>query len=181
VTERGRRLTAWAGALAALALTALYLLLISSQDTGLGSVPLLFAAFFVCLGLLPLIALWLKGVAASLMASLAASAWLVMAILTGFSIGIAVLSIAALAVAQLVFTLGSRTGRSLAGLFLGLLLGLFLPFLLIRSEPYLPPNCPSRHGTLTGSAGYPGPLYGDVSVNYTCRNGRLVDWHVSPR
>jgi hypothetical protein len=101
--------------------------------------------------------------------------------LTGFSIGIAVLPIAGLAVAHLVFTLRWRTGLSLAGLFLGLLVGLFLPFLLIRSEPYLPPNCPSRHGNLWGNASYPGPLYGDVSVTYTCRDGRLVDWHLSSR
>ncbi len=181
VIERGRRLTARAGAFAALALAALYLSLISSQGTGFRGVPLLFAAFFVCLGLMPLIALRLKGFAASLLVALAAAAWLVMAILTGFSIGIAVLPIAVLAVAQLVFTLRSRTGRSLAGLFFGLLLGLFLPLLLIRSEPYLPRNCPSRHGNLSGNAGYPGPLYGDVSVTYTCRDGRLLDWHVSPR
>jgi hypothetical protein len=179
--ERGRRLTAGAVALAALVLAALYLSLVSSQGTGLGGVPLLFAGFFVCLGLLPLIGLRLVGFAASLLAAVAASAWLVMAMLTGFSIGIAVLPIAALAVAQLVFTLRSRTARSLAGLLLGLALGLVLPFLLIRFEPYLPPNCPSRHGDLSGTAEYPGTLYGDVSVTYTCRDGRLADWHVSPR
>ena len=43
-----------------------------------------------------------------------------MAVLTGFSIGIVVLPVAALAVVQLVLTLRSRTGRSLAGVLLGL-------------------------------------------------------------
>lgn len=174
--ERGRRLTSVALAFGAVAITVFYLVMISAQGTDISVVPLMFAALFIILGLLPLFAPRTGRPWRTLLPALAASGWLVIAVLTGFSIGIAVLPVALLAIACVAFTLAaSHSMADVGGLVGGLLVGLELPFLLVAIAPYLPPGCPQRSGHVSGSATYPSE---GVEVTFECQDGHLTSWHV---
>ena len=170
--ERGRRLTSVALAFGAVAITVFYLVMISAQGTDISVVPLMFAALFIILGLLPLFAPRTGRPWRTLLPALAASGWLVIAVLTGFSIGIAVLPVALLAIACVAFTLAASNSVADVG---GLLVWLELPFLLVAIAPYLPPGCPKRSGHVSGSATYPSE---GVEVTFECQDGRLTSWHV---
>jgi hypothetical protein len=103
---------------------------------------------------------------------------LALAFITGFSIGFALLPAGLLTC--YVWAVAGQRNRTLWTIsvgFAGALLGVATVVGFLSLEPFLPPSCPSRTGSLTGGSDYSaGLLTPPVHITYACRDGKLVTW-----
>jgi hypothetical protein len=154
-----------------------------SQETGLGWGPVIVSALLLVPGagcaigssnLLP------GPVRAAILG------WSAMTLLAlagiAFSIGLALLPIAALAVVVMVIGVGSAKGAwGLPAAAFGGALGVATIVAFLSLEPYLPPQCPNHQpGRVVGGTDYQaGLLTPAVHISWVCEDGRLVTYQTS--